>query len=240
MKTFLLVLTLLFPIPALASPLTFEVGGQTGQSLSYISPQYGGASWDAPWSLVTQQSYALVYGNAIAFPSGTEALFNGYGAEALTIHGAGMTATGAWFAPWTAYDAWYTPYSSTFVTVEGYIGSTLIGIETLQLDPSRFLYLPMTFGPIDALRIMTNSGGPHWYLMDNLDLTVPIVAQPAWTETTVPEPATIFYLLAAGLASWLGYNWLRLWRSLLWTAPAISKSDKTSLRIGSRVYLRTK
>ncbi len=216
MRTLLLIALLLLPGLAQATPLEFEFGTQTQQLLSSVSgtgSSYGGVNWDSRWAVLSQADYQYNWGNTLAFPSGDQVLFNGYGSPDLTIYGENMTVAGAWFAPWDTDNGWYDPYSAHAVTMDGYDASgALVGSATLSLDPSGFRYLAADFGPIDTLHIRTDSQSARWLLMDNFYVTMP--TQQILTDTTaatVPEPST-WVLLFSGLCV-IGWKWFRLVRA---------------------------
>ncbi len=213
MRTLLLIALLLMPGMAHATPLEFEFGGQTQELLSAVSgtgPSYGGVTWDSRWAILSEADYQYNWGNTLAFPSGDQVLFNGYGSSDLTVYGQDMLVAGAWFAPWGTDNGWYDPYSAHAVTMDGYDASgALVGSATMALDPGGFHYLATNFGPIDTLHIRTDSQSARWLLMDNFDVTVPTQSsQIDTTVGTVPEPPT-WILLFGGLAV-IGWKWLRL------------------------------
>jgi hypothetical protein len=224
MKTLLLLCSLLFVSPVYADILDFEVGGQTGQLLFFTSggSNYGGAEWDLRWAVLDQAGYQATWGSTLAFPSGEQVLFNGFGTQALHIDAESLTVNGAWFAPWTAYDQWYDPYSAHSVTMEGWQDGLLVGSATLDLDPSAFRYLATDFGPVEQLRLIANAPST-WYLMDNFDATITprqIIdtggGNTGGPSGTVPEPSSLVLLAVAvsvGLVGWLSAALRRDWRA---------------------------
>jgi hypothetical protein len=215
MKTLLLLVLLLLPVTAHATTLDFEVGGANLSLLNTVAAGYGGADWGGNWGLLDQASYQTDYHSTLAFPSGEQVAFNGYGLP-VYLEAGSLLVTGAWFAPWTAEDHWYDPYSAHSVTMQGWTDGVLVGSDTLNLDPSAFRYLATDFGPVDQIRILADGGTTaRWFLMDNLDLSI---APPSTTGggggSAVPEPST-WLLLAGGLVV-LGW---RVWRDRLWVQP---------------------
>ncbi len=203
MRTLLLIALLLMPVTAQATPLTFEVGGSSLSMLNEVTPHYGGVDWRNTVALLDQSHYAADWGSTLAFPSGEQVAFNGYGIP-MTLEG-DMTVAGAWFAPWTADDQWYDGYSAHSVTIEGWYEGVLIGSDTLNLDPTAFRYLATDFGPVDWLRIRADDGAQaRWFLMDDLDVTRISVVH----AIAVPESPT-WLLLFGGLAV-IGWKWFRL------------------------------
>jgi hypothetical protein len=211
MKCLLLLLVLFFvPLTAHATALDFEVGGASYALLTSVAPDYAGAQWGGNWGLLDQSSYQTDYHSTLAFPSGDQVTFNGYGMP-VSIEAASLLVTGAWFAPWTVADQWDAG-SAHSVTMEGWTDGVLVGSDTLSLDPSAWRYLAADFGPVEQVRIHADTtSDAHWFLMDNLNVTVTPWSTGSGGDTTgsaVPEPST-WLLLASGLAVVMGLTYRR-------------------------------
>ena len=171
-----------------AATLDFELGltGSASNLLNTLDASYVGFTWDSNYGVVTQELYNSDYGNSSTFVSGNEAAFNGYGVLTVTTTGTPVDLTGAWFEGF-GYKNNAESFTSTSVTVEGFLGATSVGTASMSLSPSSFSYLSFNFGsPVDTFTV-TSSGSEKWWLMDDL------------SYNTVPEPSTLI-LLGSGMA----------------------------------------
>lgn len=212
MKTLLLVVLLVLPVTAHATTLDFEVGGDPISQLNSVTQHYGGLDWSGSWYTLDHSSYVADWGSTLAFPSGDQVLFNGFGLPVLvdTLGEATMTVAGAWFAPWTIDDQWDSEAART-VTMEGWLDDILVGSVSMNLDPGGFRYLATDFGVVDLVRIRAEDSmiSRRWFLMDNLDVTLTNGSSECCLfATDVPEPPT-WLLLAGGLGVLMGLTYRR-------------------------------
>jgi len=201
------------PGVALAAILTFDgisasdtVVGGLAPDINSLSPNYGGFSWTGGvqggyWGVLTKASYAQPgYNNQLPFPSGTNALINEkgqIGSSLNIISGTPYVYNGAHFAPRTVND--YTPfYGASQLTINGYLGQSLLGSQTFSLSGGPLIYVPSTItGVIDRLEFVPIlSGGGYYFLIDNFNFTA------------VPVPPSVL-LLGSGILGMVGLGWSR-------------------------------
>jgi hypothetical protein len=150
---------------------------------------YDGFNW-VGWE-VTQgtgagNSYVNVYNNTDSIPSDQNFIYNG-GDGNLVV----TTSSGTEFDFLSAYLSSFVQnntlqgFSATSVTIEGYLGATLVQSDTVDLTNQFVKYTFAGFTDIDTLKFTSTAEGKY-YGMDNFE------------SAPVPEPAT---LLLMGLGS---------------------------------------
>ncbi len=173
-------------LPAFAGVLYFD-DISTGGSVVAMPSGYGGFTWDTNTYVADNGYYDSGYANTVTFPSAPNAVYNGFGVSSITITGAPFSFQGADFATWAGSNAEQS-YSSTTVTVDGYLSSVLVGTATMTLNTDgTFSFLTANFSNVDTLTILS-SGSGQWWLMDNF----------TFNGSAVPEPSSVL-LLATGL-----------------------------------------
>lgn len=155
--------------------------------LNYQGFVWGGSSSTDIWEVAYGPWYRSTYKNNYLFPSESYAAYNGGGPTGSgTLN---MTlASGQLFKFNSAYVAAFSQnnafvsWSSTTVSVKGYLGGTLVGSSTISLSPSSFKqWNPGITSWLDQL-VFTSSGNGKFWLMDN------------FTYTPIPEPGTLLLL----------------------------------------------
>lgn len=181
--------TLLFTIPDGASYIiNFDdlstPNNQGGQYWGVIPANYSGFTWTGTWE-VAGAGFQTVYGNSYSFPSDPNAAYNDSGAATMTItRTIPFNFTSAYFGSWTQNNT-FVGMSSTWVTVTGYLGSTPVGTQTINLSNTGFVLANLNFNNVDTVTFTSTPGG-KWWLMDNV------------TYSNVPIPGAA-WLLGSGL-----------------------------------------
>jgi hypothetical protein len=138
-------------------------------------------------------SYAAAnsYGNSYGSPSGDIAASNYSGPViARMFNGAAFDFNGAFFSSYTAYDQLETT-SATRLTLEGFLGATLVNSLTLDLNIG-YDWVQAEFFGITSLRITGNNNNlvpdsaTRW-MIDDFTFNA--------TPSRVPEPATMMLAL---------------------------------------------
>lgn len=174
---------LLAGVNAQATVITFDnqVNG------SPVSSGYAGLNWNGSIYALNQSSY----GNSSIFPSASTAVYNGYGIQTVTISGGLFDLNGAYFTGWAA-NGQAVSYTSTNVTLTGYLAGVNMGSVTSALVANAFTWVAADFGTIDSFTITNNGNGSQWWLMDNLTINE--------ARNSVPEPGSLA-LLGLGLGA---------------------------------------
>jgi len=156
-------------------------------SWTYLSTNYQGFTWSANAAVLDNAWYNSNYGNNIAFPSASKALFNDSGqATVAAANNALFTFDGLSAAFWAASNASWG-YSSSTLTVRGYLNNVLVGSSSMNLG-AQFASMSGFAGALDRLEFINDGQAQHFWLVDNVRLGTP---------GTVPEPMTMGLGLAA-------------------------------------------
>lgn len=165
--------------------LDFE-GLTVGDQVSFGdagATNYGGLVWDGDaWWLESEEDYhSDWYGyNKTPFTSGEYAAFNGYGLTVETLSNQPIVFVGAYFLGWAMADD-YDPFTSTSITVKGYLNGSLVGTVTSDIAPDSMDWVGVNLGPVDKLEFLP-SAQATWFLMDD------------FTFKPVPEPSSLSLL----------------------------------------------
>lgn len=178
---------------------------QGTMSWGSIPASYAGLQW-APvlpppgstlsnWEVGDSATYKTAYRNSYGAPSGPNFAYNGTGLSVSTVSGAPFNFLGAQFSTW-AQDNTYQNFSSTTVTITGYLGNSQVGSSVIVGLPSTTftgLTGALLGGPVDRITFVSdNPGAQRWWLMDNM------------TYDPVPEPASLILWGLGGLGMAFG------------------------------------
>lgn len=159
----------------------------TTSSYVQLPSNYQGFTWSANAWVVDNTYYKNNYGNTINFPSSTKALYNDSGqATVAAANNALFTFDGLSAAYWAANNGSWQ-YSSSTLTVRGYLNNQLVGTSSMNLG-AQFANMAGFAGAIDRLEFINDGSALHYWLIDNVTLGTP---------GTVPEPMTMGLGLAA-------------------------------------------
>lgn len=127
--------------------------------------------------------------------SGTNCAFNGFGSTASVTSATPFTFNTGYFMGW--YNSFVGGFGGPVsLTVNGYLGATLLGTRTVDLDPAAAQPYVFDYAGVDRVDFITNGGqGGTWYLADDLAFNAAV--------TVTPEPASVV-LLASGLVGVFG------------------------------------
>ena len=172
-------------LPAAANVLDFDSITTSGGTAP-VTAGYGGFTWDSNSYVVDNTWYNSTYSDTTAFPSAPNALYNGSGVQTITITGSAFSFQGADVATWAGSNA-LQAYSSTTITIDGYLSSVLVGTASMTLNTDgTFSLLNANFANVDTLTI-SSSGGGEWWLLDNFTY-----------GAATPEPSSVL-LMGTGL-----------------------------------------
>jgi hypothetical protein len=182
MSVKLLAAVVLCLLPAFGGVITFDDLPDTGQP---VPAGYAGFNWSSDFYYESDADYLSTYGNTYPFPSSPNATYNAFGDESVTMSGGVFTFNGAYFSGWGA-DNTAQSYTSSTMTVVGYLGGSFVGSVSTALPANSFIWLPANM-TVDTLEFHASSDST-WWLMDNLTY-----------NEGVPEPGSLA-LLISGLA----------------------------------------
>jgi len=140
------------------------------------------------WSVVSDNEYAGTYGNGYGSVSSQYAVSN-TGQLAVDLRSdSAFDFTGAYFTGWAQGND-IVEFTSTMITVEGFVGRASVGSVSMNLSSNGYDWLQADMLGVTRL-VFTSSGSEKRWLMDDLTLN---------ESVSVPEPTTIA-LLGLGLA----------------------------------------
>ena len=156
----------------LPTPISFDPGFGGG-NLNYgtIPASYAGFTWTGSWAIVEDTTYKSAYFNTTVFPSAHNSTFNDSGETLIATSSSGpINVSTVSFAFWALHDASFQANggSSASVTVNGYLGATLVGSVSMDLA-STFAPLTLNFNNVDKLTFANDGSAGHYWLMDNLE-----------------------------------------------------------------------
>jgi hypothetical protein len=150
------------------------VGPGYTSSWGYVPSSYQGLTWTG-WEVTENNSYNIVFGDSVTFPSGPNAAYNGGdGNQVVTISSCKpFNFTSAYFWTWTYNNSFWNGVSASSLTVSAYSGGTEKGSVLLNLAnaPQEQTF---NFTNVDKVTFTENGAGLYW-LMDNAQVSaVPI------------------------------------------------------------------
>ena len=158
---------------------------------------YGGLNWDSNTFVYDVGNYTNLYGNSVTFPSDPNAVYNGFGALTINVTSPSAIILGdASFLGWGASNS-VQSYTSTTVSVEGFLNGNPVGTWSTALSTTGFTDLIFGGAQVNAFAV-TSSGDQQWWLMDNL----------TFNAATTPLPAAL-PLFATGLGASGLLGWRR-------------------------------
>ncbi|MBS1718598.1 MAG: PEP-CTERM sorting domain-containing protein [Armatimonadetes bacterium] len=184
-----------------ADMLNFDDVDTNGSAVS-LGNSYHGLFISGDLAAADNGYYNLYYNNNLSFPSAPNAAFNGAGITQIdllsnqpssirTNNAATFNFSGLDASTWADNNAFYA-YSSTSITVQGFLNGNLVGQSSMNLNgDGTFSHLSGFAGQIDDLRILNDGVDGHWWLVDNIN-----------TDAAVPEPASMA-ALGLGVAALL-------------------------------------
>lgn len=174
-------------LPAAASVLNFD-SIATGGTVAQVPAGYGGFTWDTNAYVTDNTYYDTAYSNTTTFPSAPNALYNGFGVPTITISGSPFSFQGADVATFADANS-EVGFSSTTITIDGYLSSVLVGTASMTLNTDgTFSFLNANFADVDTLTL-SSSGNGEWWLLDNFTYN---------GSSATPEPSSIL-LMGTGL-----------------------------------------
>ncbi len=185
-------LAVISPAKATTFTVTFDnlatPNDNGGQHWGSFSGYYAGLVWQAGWEVANEADFRSVYGNTGVAPSAPNIAYNDTGALHLDVSDGQFYFNGAYVRSWGQYDT-LQGFSSRSVTVDGYLGSALVGTTSINLSAANYTYLPGISTLVDRLVWRNDGVEGHWFVMDNLQYTVP----------GAPDGGLTAMLLGAGL-----------------------------------------
>jgi len=150
-----------------------------------VPANYGGLCW-TDWGAYASETYQRAYGNNYGAPSPGNFAHNRSGLMVVTTSGADrFNFIGAAVSTW-AFNNDFSYVSARSLTVNGYLGSTLVGSLTWDLACSRFETKAANLRGIDRLEFVS-TGDYRWWILDNFEYA-PV---PKGDGGVVPEPTTM-------------------------------------------------
>ena len=128
-----------------ASSVTFDdvAGGA-------LPSNYGGLSWDPNASVYDVTNYNNGYSNSVSFPSNPNAVYNGHGVQTFNVTSPSViTLDDAWFIGWGS-DNSSQSYTSTSVSVTGFLSGNPVGTWSTTLSSAAFTDLSFGGTPVNA------------------------------------------------------------------------------------------
>jgi hypothetical protein len=188
-----LVVLVLLVLPSIvtAGVITFDGIPNLPVGWAPLSTSYDGYSWQGFWYVL---SNGTQYGATLPAPmySPPNGVSNGWGIYKSVLSSATpFVFGGAYIIPWDPQVGFGGPI--TGITVEGYLGSTLVFSDTYpSLNGLSYTHILGYSGAVDSVNFLTDPAGnlaypagDHWWIMDNI---------------SVPEPSLVL-LLGLGLGA---------------------------------------
>jgi hypothetical protein len=179
MKKFAVALAFLLASPCIwAGTQTLNFDDISATNTALIPSLYHGFSFDSNSYVVNNDWYNSTYGNSVTFPSQPNVMFNASGVTTVSVgNGTPMMLSSIDAAWWAENNSFTNGVSSATLTIEAFMGTTLVGTDTLTLGTNFALF--NTNLPLANSWSFINSGGQAWWLVDDATFT-----------TGAPEPST--------------------------------------------------